>query len=1395
MHRKALIFALVFLLVFPPAPGRASETESSSSVRTSSVYRFDFGPRRSPIMEGWTPVTESSRYTPERGYGLLSPVSSFYVTRRMVPEIRKFVLERSWVYQQYSDNMSVDGVRSESSVAFRVDLPNGTYRVRVWIGDLEKAVYSMNISFNGQWLVEGADAFHIASRSMYLNPFNYGFRVGYTVVVNVTEGFLTINVTGNDTRYRELLREEMERDPPYSYLAWMSQGVKKYSSGSGPWRYIGGPFTNASVLGVEIYPKHDMPVEECGGTLLPSGSVTSPGVLSAIEEYNRGEMNASYQRWLESLGEDLSGLNRLARAQVGLYLAGNLKLERELEILPTVERDLLMCQRELSDFPEVGDMLDLTRRTSRALNYYTKRTEYGKNHFVECDKAIGLLWTVHPQDPLYPKAMLWCARALYSLDPHRWTSASGTAKDLLERIRPQDPDNKYIRFYLDTDYTLPPTWENGVEVISTTGERDRWYLKDYNSGYEDAPEWAKVLREELCWLYDITDWWVDHRMKENGYLGGGWTDDVEFIGLFGFNALISRGADNKSLEGARRFVDGMLREGGVDLERGYSSAFADTEHTAELTGDSLPMMIAVDFGNPRWIEFSYKTAALMRDLWMGVNEKGYLQFKSNFLSATRVGEGARAEDSWINYRAALPARWVWWYSGDPEVGELFIRWADCWVNASLSTEKGKPYGVIPAGLGWPDGEIGGHNAPTWYRAAHPPGSVNYDWEPQKYKGYIVDLLLSAYEATGDLKYLEPLRLEAELAKEWSRRQDPNPPVGSRMWAAKVLYNKGAIETYQNILNTYGLPGAEPSGTIWTPESAYSACIKGYNYIRKCYPLMTTEASATDRVAFVGIINPFLIYTGGRVGGALLSPSYTYSGLGRDFAAVVTRTNRTGAEIVLYGFYEGSRNASLIPWALERGGEYTLTGGPDGDSDGEMDYVEQRVVFTFTSRGMEVPFTLPGGVEYIIRIEMGREGEVEDLLPDPAFGEEEVKVTAENSIEVWIHNIGSAPGENFTVALLDEEGEVVAEGLAEYLPPPKNFTPSVGSYHLYLLKERKGPKNYTLVIDPSGELTEITELNNEKNVMLNLSSMTPANLPPEGPDEMNLTMCAGESVYFSLPFQDPEGEHLNVSVDVPWVEPFENLTLLISPPREGFYNITVVVSDPSGGEKISILHLRVIPLELPEVFLPGSVVLTERERVEVAFLEQPPQCGLLYINVTPLEWVWVENCTLHLAPWDGDSGRYNITVTVGLLRGPSRAYNLQVEVRMNLSTFSYSLNITPLAEVYPPGSMVNLSVNYTGYSTPLRFFWIIRIDGNLTRNLSGSDVVLELASPGAYRVELHLEGLGMLQEVSFEVVEERAGVGERERDWTIPSVAAAVILLCLLLGFWILSKRGRSGIEE
>ncbi|MGA1820354.1 MAG: hypothetical protein ACMUHU_05025 [Thermoplasmatota archaeon] len=1145
-----------------PADGNAAAAEELPS------FNFDFGSMGSPVKELFQGVTSSTTYTSRRGFGLLEDASEFQVTPRMLVEVNPNVLQRSWVYGEYGNDLTTDGLRSGEKVSFRVDMPNGTYRLVIWLGDLEKGVYSMNVSVNDRWLLQGADAFHTVHRSMYFpfspdprNPeltyMNYGMAVPFYLKVEVTQGRMVINVTGNDGRYRDLLARELAKDPAYSYSVWMSTGTKKYSAGTGPWRYIGGPFTNASVLGMEIYPFPDFPIDRIEERFDADDDITDTQVLNAITGLNSGNLEGAFEHWKLSMERELAGRNKLARGQLGLILAGALPLDREIEILKRAGDDLRNIPEIRGDMAQV-ELLKQVDMANRGLNFEFERILYDqenpKNHFFEAGKAFVLLNMIPPDSPLHPKMRLWAARCLMNLDPHRWTSASGTALEMMEGLRHLDPGNPYIRMYLDTTREDPPTWEIPTPVISTTGVYDNWTLHHYNEGFGEAPPWALLMHEELGWLYDVTDWWVDNRMQENGYLGGGWTDDVEMIGLFGFDALISEGADDKSLEGAGRFVTGMLESGQVNMTLGYSEAFADVEHTAELTGDSLPMMVAVDFGNPKWIEFSTKTAVLMRDLWMGENEKGWYQFRSNYLSATRVGTGGQAEDSWINFRAVLPALWAWWYSNDPEVQKLIVDWADSWVRAALSTEKGKPEGVIPAGIGWPDGEIGGHASPNWYTAAHPAGSVNYDWAPQSYKSYIVTLLETAFDATRNLTFLEPLRLEAQIAQDYLDNPAPRPDAGSREWAGSIL-GSGAVSTYQSILDRYGLPGGGPSSTLWRPHTVVDSCEIGYQYIRKCYPLMTTEASATDRALFIGVANPFLIFTGGSIGGALLAPQFTYSGLERDFAAMVRDANSRTANISLYGFYEGGRDAAVVPWALEIGGIYRLVGGPDENSDGIRERSDQFVNFTFLTRGQKVPFELPGGKEYIVTIEQLQAGSgLRPLMPDPAFDEEdEVIVDKENgTVTVKVHNIGSEAAEDFDILLYEDlDGGLrhIGGALGVSIDAPSGLMPSIIDVDLTVWKE-PWIGEVVIRIDPEDELQEITASNNELWGYWDLEGIKVTE--PDEPIQMNGTIPIVRA-YEDEPAEnvldlkeyiwDPDGHGLEYSVAGPrsyeWQAAVEN----------------------------------------------------------------------------------------------------------------------------------------------------------------------------------------------------------------------------------------------------------------
>ncbi len=1106
--------------------------------RAGEGYFFDFGPRDGAVMDGWTAVQGNAAYDEGTGYGFLSPVDEFKVTNRF-NEPSPYVLQRKWVYDEYANNLNADGVRSEEKVSFRVDMPNGSYRLVVWIGDMEKGTYSMNISVNDEWMVEGADAFHTVHRSMYFeynpNPrdprltyLNYGMAVPYYLKVNVTEGYVIVNVTGNDTAYRDLLEQELARDPAHSYLSLMSTGTYKYSQGTGPWRFIGGPFTNASVLGLSAYPFPDFPIDGERESFLVDGDITDGDISEGTSAVNADDLPGGFEHWKISMDHELTGRNRLARAQLGMILAGCLDLDREIEILDHVEEDLDSLN-DMQDDPAVIELRAQIKQANKGLAYEFERILYDqenpKNHFIEANKAFINLHYLQQDSPLYPKMRLWAARCLMNLDPHRWSSAAATALDMMEELRPLDPDNRYIKMYLDTTREDPPTWDPPTPVISTTGAYDNWTLNDYNEGFGNAPAWATILHEELGWLYDVTDWWVENRMQENGYLGGGWTDDVEMIGLFGFDALISEGADPLSLEGAGRFVEGMLESGQVNMTLGYSEAMADTEHTAELTGDSLPMMVAVDYGNPKWVEFSTKTAALMRDLWMDENEKGWYQFKSNYLSATNVGTGGRAEDSWINFRAALPALWAWWYSNDPEVQDQIVKWADCWVNAAMSTEKDKPEGIIPAGIGWPDGEIGGHNSPNWYTAAHPAGTVNYDWGPQKYKSYIVGLLESAFDATRNESFLLPLKMEADIARDYINDPDPGAAEGTRKWAGKVLGNK-AISTYQSMLDKYQLEGSGPSSTLWRPSSAVESLEDGYHYIRKCYPLMTTEASATDRVLFVGVINPFQIYTGGSIGGALLTPQFTYSGLERDFAAMVRDGNARKANISLYGFYEEGRDVSVMPWSLEIGGKYVVRAGPDDDGNGLLDSVDQVVNFTYLSRGQKVPFHLPGEVEYILNIEQVTEGSgLRPLMCDPAFDEEdEVVVDKENgTVTVKVHNIGSKDAEEVDILLYEDldGGLRLAGGARDVtIPAPTGLEPSIIEVDLTIWYE-PWIGEVVIIIDPEDEVLEISGSNNEIRGYWDLEGIKIT--PPGTPVIMNGTIPVVEA------YEDtPTGDVLDLS---------------------------------------------------------------------------------------------------------------------------------------------------------------------------------------------------------------------------------------------------------------------------
>lgn len=112
------------------------ESEPSDAVTISTksaLYRFDFGPVGAPVAEGYTEVTRSVLYTPERGYGLTSSAG-------MIDRDRGTA----------TDNLRRDFVAYfGGSYEFKVDLPNGYYSAKTYTGDWIGSTRT-NVSIEGK---------------------------------------------------------------------------------------------------------------------------------------------------------------------------------------------------------------------------------------------------------------------------------------------------------------------------------------------------------------------------------------------------------------------------------------------------------------------------------------------------------------------------------------------------------------------------------------------------------------------------------------------------------------------------------------------------------------------------------------------------------------------------------------------------------------------------------------------------------------------------------------------------------------------------------------------------------------------------------------------------------------------------------------------------------------------------------------------------------------------------------------------------------------------------------------------------------------------------------------------------------------------------------------------
>ena len=468
-------------------------------------------------------------------------------------------------------------------------------------------------------------------------------------------------------------------------------------------------------------------------------------------------------------------------------------------------------------------------------------------------------------------------------------------------------------------------------------------------------------------------------MRADGQYGGGWGDDCEMWRwwvpvLIGFESP-------KIAEAQARFSDAVMSQ--PHMAGGYTDRMSDVEHTAEDSADVITPMMHLDPDNPLWLKRALRPAELMESLWTAPNERGLLQFKSTYFTVDKVdGNPARACDTVYHPRAVQPTLLYWQRTGDERLGQLFSAWMDTWVDITARSERGKPAGIIPSAIHWPDGRVGG-TSPDWWDPRNHGEHTLYLWPSAM--SMMTDTLLLTYHMTGEKKYLGPIRSMAKVRAKYlksSIKQEPAP--GTEMWCGGQLgFIAGTIAKYRFLTGNDEFDGLLAGGMspymrlrLKGDRGSLEAGLRNTaEALRINFAGYTSEVRYTDRVlrfpslfsagfvskTSVPVRSPDtgLLYSSvtGDPGGAGYFPLNAVRWLTppRNIAALVTDSGTERFSAELFNFQEEPVKMSAELYLLAKG-KYTFTVTAKS-TKGRM----TMVIKAFTVRGprTRISFKLPG----------------------------------------------------------------------------------------------------------------------------------------------------------------------------------------------------------------------------------------------------------------------------------------------------------------------------------------------------------------------------------------------------------------------------------------------------
>ncbi|MEQ1858608.1 MAG: hypothetical protein ABMA13_01585 [Chthoniobacteraceae bacterium] len=476
-----------------------------------------------------------------------------------------------------------------------------------------------------------------------------------------------------------------------------------------------------------------------------------------------------------------------------------------------------------------------------------------------------------------------------------------------------------------------------------------------------APAWAVLQREQIERLREIILWWIEHRQRPDGQFGGGWGDDCE---MWRWWSAVLLGFDDPVITKAQlKFSKAAVAR--PHLKGGFNTDITDVEHAAEDTTDNLIPLMVLEPHEPRWEKWALRMGDFMSDVWTGRNERGQLQFKSFYFSATATApQPERAFDVIANVGALHPSLLAWQRTGDVKLGAQICAWLDMWVDATARAGGGKPAGILPASIRWPDGAVAGA-AGKWWEPIKPGGYMHsyYIWPSVITE--MTDALMLAHAMTGEEKYLAPLRSMAAIRLKHLGNESAAPP-GSDAWCAGQLAprrnaNSNTGGLVKTLARCKALTGTSEFDELLAREGGefvvrtdaegrrelVAALRESAAALRVNFPGFTSEVRSTDRcmrfVQFLaqdyafdeyrGVMQPkhellYRMVTGDKNAPRFPQMAVRWLTPPEDIAALVTDAGATRFEAELFHFGEKPRPLTADLRSLRPGAYSVQLSGRD-----------------------------------------------------------------------------------------------------------------------------------------------------------------------------------------------------------------------------------------------------------------------------------------------------------------------------------------------------------------------------------------------------------------------------------------------------------------------------------